>query len=106
MSDEGLLKMDLLCPRGHVAARLIRQVAHDPIRIDLPGRARAEWPREDDETYTRLDCQGCNPPLQIYGPTPAIQQKATELSEDEFDWQGSYRLGEASERAWDGDGES
>lgn len=82
--------MDLTCPEGHVVGRLIQNIGHQPIKIDLPDTAREEWPREGDTLYTHLTCPGCN--RHIYGSTEAIKEKATWLSESESQWQGIHGL--------------
>ncbi len=90
MSERGLLEMDLTCPEGHVAGRLIRQIEHHPIEIDLPDTAREEWPRGGDTLYTHLICPGCK--RRIYGSTAAIQEKATWLSESESERESKHSL--------------
>ena len=41
MTDKGLLAIDLVCPEGHVAGQLIRNIEHQAIGIQVPtGRAR------------------------------------------------------------------
>jgi hypothetical protein len=45
MTDKGLLAMDLVCPEGHVAGQLIRNIEHQANEIQVPDRAREEWPR-------------------------------------------------------------
>ena len=91
MSDRGLIDMGLTCPEGHVVGRLIRQIEHHPLEIDLPDTAREEWPREGDTLYTHLTCPGCDN-RHVYGSTEAIKEKATWLSESESQWQGIHGL--------------
>ena len=90
MTDKGLLAIDLVCPEGHVAGQLIRNIEHQAIGIQVPDSAREEWPRGGDKMYTLLTCPGCN--RRVYGSTDAIQERATWLSESESDWQGRYSL--------------
>jgi hypothetical protein len=75
MTDKGLPAMDLVCPEGHVAGQLIRNIEHHSIGIQVPDRAREEWPRGGDKMYTLLTCHGCN--RRVYGSTDAIQETAT-----------------------------
>jgi hypothetical protein len=90
MSDRGLLQMDLTCPEGHVVGQLIQNVEHQAIGIQLPDKAREEWPRVGDKMYTHLTCPGCN--RRVYGSTDAIRERATWLSESESEWQGGHSL--------------
>ena len=90
MTDKGLLAMDLMCPEGHVVGQLIQNIEHQAIGIQVPDRAREEWPRGGDKMYTHLTCHSCN--RRVYGPTDAIQERATWLSEIESEWQDKYSL--------------
>jgi hypothetical protein len=92
MMGTGLAELDLLCPRGHVAATLIKQVAHQPTEISRPNAARERWPRERDDDYTRMYCQQCDPPEWLSGPTGAIREKVSELISDESEFKGSYTM--------------
>ena len=92
MTDTGLATLALLCPRGHVAATLIKQAAHQPTEISRPEAARERWPRERDDDYTRMHCQECNPPEWLSGSTAAIREKVNELISDESEFQGSFTL--------------
>jgi hypothetical protein len=90
MTDKGLLAMDLVCPEGHVAGQLIRNIEHQAIGIQVPDMAREEWPRGGDKMYTFLTCHGCN--RRVYGSTDAIQETATWLSEIESEGKARYSL--------------
>lgn len=90
MTDRGLLAMDLVCPQGHVAGQLIRNIEHQANEIQVPVRAREEWPRGGDTVDTLLFCHGCN--RRVYGSTDAIQERATWLSESESESQRRYSL--------------
>jgi hypothetical protein len=88
--DEGLLAMDLVCPEGHVAGQLIRNIEHQANEIHVPNRAREEWPRGGDNVYTLLFCRGCD--RRVYGSTDAIRERATWPSESESELQRRYSL--------------
>jgi hypothetical protein len=90
MTDKGLLTMDLVCPEGHVAGQLIRDSEHQAIGIQVPDRAREEWPRGGDKMFTYLTCHGCD--RRVYGSTDAIQETATWQSEIESESQYRYSL--------------
>jgi hypothetical protein len=90
MTDKGLLAMDLVCPEGHVTGQLIRNIEHQANEIQVPDRAREEWPRGGDRVYTLLFCRGCD--RRVYGSTDAIQERATWLSESESESQRRYSL--------------
>jgi ABC-type xylose transport system substrate-binding protein len=90
MTDKGSLAIDLVCPEGHVAGQLIRNTEDQAIGIQVPDRAREEWPRGGDKMYTLLTCPGCN--RRVYGATDAIQESATWLSEIESQGQDRYSL--------------
>ena len=91
MPDKGLLTMDLVCPEGHVAGQLIQNTEHQAVGIiQLPDRAREEWPRGGDKMFTYLTCPGCN--RRVYGSTDAIQERATWQSESESERQCRYSL--------------
>ena len=90
MTDKGLRTMDLVCPEGHVAGQLIRNIAHQANEIRVPDRAREEWPRGGDRVYTLLFCHGCD--RRVYGSTDAIQERASWLSESESESQRRYSL--------------
>jgi hypothetical protein len=90
MTDKGLLTMDLVCPEGHVAGQLIRNIGHQAIGIQIADTAREEWPRGGDKMFTYLTCPGCD--RRVYGSTDAIRERATWLSESESQWQGRYSL--------------
>jgi hypothetical protein len=90
VSDRGLLAVDLTCPEGHVVGRLVRQIEHQPIEIELADTAPEEWPRGGDSMFTYLTCQDCN--RRIYGSTEAIREKASWLSESESESQGRHSL--------------
>lgn len=90
MTDERLLAMDLVCPEGHVAGQLIRNIEHQANEIQVPYRAREEWPRGGDKMYTFLTCHGCN--RRVYGSTDAIHERATWLSDSESESQRRYSL--------------
>ena len=72
MTDKGSLAIDLVCPEGHVAGQLIRNIEHQANEIQVPDRAREEWPRSGDRVYTLLFCRGCD--RRLYGSTDAIQR--------------------------------
>jgi hypothetical protein len=90
MTDKGLLAMDLLCPEGHVAGQLIRNIEHQANEIQVPDRAREEWPRGGDRVYTLLFCRGCD--RRVYGSTAAIQDRALWLYGSESESQRRYSL--------------
>jgi len=90
MTDKGLLAMDLVCPDGHVAGQLIRNVEHQANEIQLPDRARGEWPRGGDRVYTLLFCRGCD--RRVYGSTHAIQKRAAWLHGSVSESQRRYSL--------------
>jgi hypothetical protein len=90
MTDKELLTMDLVCPEGHVAGQLIQNIECQAIGIQVPDRAREEWPRGGDKMYTLLTCHSCN--RRVYGSTDAIRERATWLSESESDSQSRYAL--------------
>ena len=90
MTDTGLLAMDLVCPDGHVAGQLIRNIEHQANEIQVADRAREEWPRGGDRVYTLLFCHGCD--RRVSGSTDAIQERATWLSESESESQRRYSL--------------
>jgi hypothetical protein len=90
MTYKGLLAIDLVCPEGHVAGQLIRNIEHQAIGIQVPGRTHEEWPRGGDKMYTFLTCHGCN--RRVYGSTDAIQETATWESEIESERQCRYSL--------------
>ena len=89
MTDTAL---ELLCPRGHVAATLIRQAAQRQTEISLPNAAPERWPRERDDDYTRMHCHQCSPPSSLAGPTGAIRAKVSDLISDGSEFKGSYTL--------------
>ncbi len=90
MTGKGLLTMDLMCPEGHVVGQLSKNVEDQAIGIQVPDKAREEWPRGGDKMYTHLTCHGCN--RRVYGSTDAIQERATWLSEIESGSQDKYSL--------------
>ena len=90
MTDKGSLAIDLVCPEGHVAGQLIRNIEHQDNEIQVPDRAREEWPRGGDRVYTLLFCHGCD--RRVYGSTDAIQERATWLSGSESESQRRYSL--------------
>ena len=92
MTDTAPAALDLLCPRGHVAATLIKQAAHLPTEISRPDAAPERWPRERDDDYTRMYCQHCEPPAWVAGSTGAIREKVNELISNESEPNGSYTL--------------
>jgi Fe-S-cluster-containing hydrogenase component 2 len=92
MTDTALAALDLLCPRGHLAATLIKQSADQQTEISRPDAAPERWPRARDDDYTRLHCQQCNPPEPLAGPTGAIRAKVSDLVSDESECTGSYTL--------------
>lgn len=56
----GLANLQLLCSKGeHCTARLIKRRAGLQIQISVPGKAEAEWPREEDTDRTAASCSGC-----------------------------------------------
>jgi hypothetical protein len=90
MSDKGLLAIDLVCPEGHVAGQLIRNIGHQAIGIQIADTAREEWPRGSDKMFTYLTCPGCD--RRVYGSTDAIRERATWQSEIESESQCRYSL--------------
>jgi hypothetical protein len=90
MTDKGLRTMDLVCPEGHIAGQLIQDIEHKAIGIQVPDRAREEWPRGGDKMYTLLTCHCCN--RRVYGSTDAIQERATWQSEINSESQCRYSL--------------
>jgi hypothetical protein len=90
MTDKELLTMDLMCPEGHVVGQLIQDIEHQAIGIQVPDRAREEWPRGGDKMYTHLTCNGCN--RRVYGSTDAIRERATWQSEIESESKCRYSL--------------
>ena len=90
MTAKGLLTIDLVCPEGHVAGQLIKDIGHQEIGIQVPDREREEWPRGGDKMYTFLTCPGCN--RRVYGSTDAIQERATWESEIASESECRYSL--------------
>lgn len=90
MTDKGLLAMDLVCPEGHVAGQLIRNFEHQANEIQVPDRAREEWPRGGEIVYTLLFCHRCD--RRVYGSTQAIQERATWLYGSKSESQRRYSL--------------
>ena len=90
MTYKVLLAMDLVCPEGHVAGQLIRNIEHQANEIQVPDRAREEWPRGGDKMFTLLTCHGCN--RRVYGSTDAIQERATWRYGSESESQRRYSL--------------
>jgi hypothetical protein len=82
--------LELLCREEHCVARLKKQVAHQPIRIALPGQAPEEWPREGDEERTWVHCPLCDE--WCGGDTSVLQQIMDELLSDESENEDSYIL--------------
>jgi hypothetical protein len=90
MTNRGLLAIDLVCPEGHIVGQLNQDIEHQNIGIEVPDRAREEWPRGGDKMFTYLTCPGCD--RRVYGSTDAIREKATWLSESDSEWQGRHSL--------------
>jgi hypothetical protein len=87
---EGIGELDLLCPQEDVVARLIKQATHQPIQLSLPGRARQNWPRDDEGPDFIEDCPTCHRPVQ--GHTAAIQANMDELVNDRNEHRGGLVL--------------
>ena len=50
----GIGVLELIAPDGRCVATLIKQVAHQPIQIAVPDRAREDWPRVGDKERTAV----------------------------------------------------
>ena len=67
MSDKGLLTMDLVCPEGHVAGQLIRNIEHQANEIQVPSPSRER--SSSSASATSID--GSGPPR-----SPAARARA------------------------------
>jgi hypothetical protein len=85
----GIGVLELVAPDGRCLATLIKQVAHQPIQIAVPDRAREDWPRAGDAERTAVSWESDK---WFFPATAILQQKMDELISNEQEDKASYFL--------------
>ena len=93
MSDDtGIGVLGLLCKDEHRVARLVKTQALQPMYIKVPGKADAEWPREEDGERTAAYCADCEKWFST--ASFGLAQSMSLLVADKSRHEGSYPLSE------------
>ena len=96
MSNEpsavGIGALKLLCEEQHCVARLIKRQALQPTYIQVPGKADAEWPREEGKDRTAAYCSDCGKWFSTDSFHLALSMDV--LVADELRHEASYPLSE------------